>query len=70
VASDALDSLGAACIGLEVEVGGDHRPGGIVTATVICQVDLADVTLVGFPGRTEVRATAAELVDVVRGGDR
>ena len=68
VAADSLASLGVACAQLVVTTGGEHRPGGIVTVTVSCEVDLSDVALVGFPGRVEARSTAAELVDVVRGG--
>lgn len=68
VAADVLASHGVACVDLRVRVGGELAPGSIVTATVVCQVDLADVALVGFPGSTEVEATAAEMVDVVRGG--
>ncbi len=68
VAGDLLAERGVGCRGLRVEVSDDVRPGSIVTATVSCRVDLSDVALVGFPGSSNVEATAAELVDVVRGG--
>ena len=68
VAEDLLADRGVGCRGLRVEVSEDYRPGAIVTATVFCRVELSDVALVGFPGHSNVEATAAELVDVVRGG--
>lgn len=68
VAEDVLAGRGVACRGLDVTLGRDHRPGAIVIVTVTCTVDLGDVVLVGFPGTDTVRATAAEMSDVVRGG--
>ena len=68
VAGEALAARGVACIDLRIEISGGHEPGELVAATLTCQVDLGDVTLVGFPGRTAVTATAVEMVDVVRGG--
>ncbi|MGF1597614.1 MAG: pilus assembly protein [Acidimicrobiales bacterium] len=68
VAADVLADRGVACVGLDVAVGGDHRPGGVVTATVTCSVSLEDVSLVGFGSSETVTATAVEMVDVIRGG--
>ncbi|MDH3681580.1 MAG: pilus assembly protein [Acidimicrobiia bacterium] len=68
VAEDALVDRGVGCRELGVAASGDYRPGAIVTVTVTCTVDLGDVALVGFPGTETVTATAAEMVDVIRGG--
>ena len=44
-------------------------PGGSVTSTVTCQVDLSDVTsLLGLPGSVTVEATSTAVVDKFRGG--
>ena len=68
VAEDVLADRGVGCVTLSVEASDDFRPGAIVSVTVTCTVDLGDVALVGFPGTDTVRATAIEMVDVVRGG--
>ena len=68
VAADVLADRGVGCVGLSVEVSDDYRPGAVVSVTVTCIVDLGDVAIVGFPGTDTVRATAVEMVDVVRGG--
>lgn len=44
-------------------------PGGSVTSTVTCRVDLSDVTsLLGLPGSVTVEATSTAVVDRFRGG--
>lgn len=68
VASDILMERGVACSDREVTISADFRPGAVVTATVACTVDLADVALVGFPGTERVEASAAEPIDIIRGG--
>ena len=50
-------------------VGGSFTPGGRVTVTVTCVVDLGDVTRFGFiPGTRTLTATATEVIDRTRGG--
>jgi Flp pilus assembly protein TadG len=59
---------GVTCRGLDVEVDlGRFRAGGTVSATVTCDVDFGDLTLLGVPGSRAVAATSAEVVDVYRG---
>ncbi len=69
VAADILMERGVACSDREVTISSDFRPGAVITATVVCTVDLRDVALVGFPGTERVEATAAEPIDIIRGGD-
>ncbi len=50
-------------------VGGTFTPGGRVSVTVTCVVDLGDVTKFGFiPGSRTLTATASEVIDRTRGG--
>jgi Flp pilus assembly protein TadG len=41
-------------------------PGGYVTVTVVCQVDLSDLSVPGIPGSTSVRASATAPIDPYR----
>ena len=41
-------------------------PGGSVRVTVVCRVDLADLSVPGLPGSTSVRATAVAPIDPYR----
>lgn len=51
------------------QVGGVFTPGGRVTVTVTCVVDLGDVSHLGFiPGSRTLTATATEVIDRTRGG--
>ena len=69
VASTALSARGVACTGgPQVSVGGSVSPGGTVTVTVTCVVDLADAELGGFGGSRQVTGHGVEYVDSVRGG--
>ena len=45
----------------------DFRPGGTVAATVSCDVELADLTGLGFPGRRTISSRFVEPVDAFRG---
>jgi Flp pilus assembly protein TadG len=67
-AGDRLAEGGVTCRSLDVQVDVDgFRAGGTVMATVTCDVDFGDLTLLGVPGNRAVAATAAEVVDVYRG---
>jgi Flp pilus assembly protein TadG len=67
-ARSTLQSGGVTCRGLTVAVKvDDFAPGGSVAATVTCDVDLADVALLGVPGRRTLTAAFSEPVDVYRG---
>lgn len=70
-AETTLRSRGVSCRGLIIEVDTTRLvPGGSVTATVRCNVELSDVTgLLGLPGSTELAATSTAVVDRYRGGD-
>jgi Flp pilus assembly protein TadG len=50
-------------------VAGSWTPGGRVTVTVSCVVDLGDVTKFGLiPGSRTLTASATEVIDRTRGG--
>jgi len=50
-------------------VSGTWTPGGRVTVTVTCVVDLGDVTRLGvIPGSRTLTASATEVIDRTRGG--
>lgn len=68
-AADArLAGAGVTCRTLDVNVDvTDFRPGGTVTTTISCTVDLADLTLLGVPGTRTITSTAVETVDTFRG---
>lgn len=68
-AADArLADAGVTCRTLNVDVDvTDFRPGGTVTTTISCTVDLADLTLLGVPGTRTITSTAVETVDTLRG---
>ena len=63
-AASALRSAGLACAAetASVQTGSDH-PGGTITVTLTCRVDLSTVTAAGFPGSTTLRATATSPID-------
>ena len=46
----------------------DFAPGGTVTVTVRCEASMADVTLLGVPGRRTFTARAVEVIDTYRSG--
>ena len=67
-ANTRLADAGVTCRVVDVKVDvTDFRPGGTVTTTVVCTVDLADLTLLGVPGTRTISSTAVETVDTFRG---
>lgn len=63
-ATDALASAGVACASQNTSVDtGDDRPGGTITVTLTCRVDLSTVTAAGFPGSTTLTATFTSPID-------
>ena len=67
VVVDALAQVGMRCDA--PAVAGTFRPGGSVTVTVSCTVDLGDVTHLGLlPGSRTLTASATEVIDRTRGG--
>lgn len=69
VVQQSLANSGLSCTSHAIGVSGAMRPGGRVTVSVSCVVDLGDVTDLGpIPGSRTLRATATEIIDVKRGG--
>jgi hypothetical protein len=67
VVVDVLDQVGMRCDPPAVD--GTFMPGGSVTVSVSCVVDLADVTPFGvLLGSRTLQASATEVIDRVRGG--
>ncbi len=68
VVRDSLVGVGMTDCGAP-SVSGTWTPGGRVTVTVSCVVDLGDVTQFGvIPGSRTLTASATEVVDRTRGG--
>lgn len=68
-AADNLSAAGVRCINLTTTVDtADLAPGGTVTVTVRCEASMADVTLLGVPGRRTFTASATEVIDTYRSG--
>ncbi len=66
-ALQTLADAGVSCTGPVADIDASaFRPGGQVTATVRCSVDLAAMTLVGVPGRLTVQASATSPVEQYR----
>jgi len=66
-AATALSAAGLACQSLHVETDASGlAPGGAVTVTLTCTVDLDDASILGVPGRKRLTATATEPVDTYR----
>ena len=62
-----LAAAGVPCLTLTTTVDTtDFAPGG--TVTVACEASMADVTLLGVPGRRTFTATATEVIDTYRSG--
>jgi Flp pilus assembly protein TadG len=62
-----LSAAGVPCLSLATDVDtDDFAPGGTVTVTVHCEASMADVTLLGVPGRQTFAATAVEVIDTYR----
>jgi Flp pilus assembly protein TadG len=67
VVADALAQVGMTCGA--PSVAGTFRPGGSVTVTVSCTVDLGDLSELGMiPGSRTLTASATEVIDRTRGG--
>jgi Flp pilus assembly protein TadG len=68
VVRDSLAGVGMTQCGAP-SVSGTWTPGGRVTVTVSCVVDLGDVTRLGvIPGSRTLTASATEVIDRTRGG--
>ncbi|HTO00039.1 MAG TPA: TadE family protein [Microthrixaceae bacterium] len=64
-----LTAAGVPCLTLTTTVDtDDFGPGGTVTVTVRCEASMADVTLLGVPGRRTFTARAVEVIDTYRSG--
>lgn len=62
-----LTAAGVPCLSMTTTVDtDDFDPGGTVTVTVRCEASMADVTLLGVPGRRIFTATAVEVIDTYR----
>ncbi len=62
-----LAAAGVPCLALTTTVDThDFHPGGTVTVTVRCEASMADITLLGVPGRRTFTATAVEVIDTYR----
>ncbi|MCC6227299.1 MAG: pilus assembly protein [Microthrixaceae bacterium] len=68
-AASNLAAAGVPCLTLTTTVDTtDFAPGGTVTVTIHCEASMADVTLLGVPGRQTFTATATEVIDTYRSG--
>lgn len=66
-AASALSAAGVVCRSLSVDtVTADLVPGGTVTVTISCSVDLSDALLLGVAGHQRLSATAREPIDTYR----
>lgn len=66
-AAENLAAAGVPCLNLITTVDtDDFAPGGTVTVTVRCEASMAEVTLLGVPGRRTFTATAVEVIDTFR----
>jgi Flp pilus assembly protein TadG len=71
VVATTLSSSGLACVKAITAVTGDVRPGGRMTVTVSCTVQLSDITHFGLlPGSRTLHSTATEVIDLNRGGNQ
>jgi Flp pilus assembly protein TadG len=62
----AIDSS-QTCAHVQVLTDVSHFfPGGFVTVTVVCEVDLSDLSVPGIPGNTVIRATSTAPIDPYR----
>jgi Flp pilus assembly protein TadG len=67
-AMDDLAADGISCRAPDIAIDTTNlRPGGRVTATVVCTVGLGDLLLLRVPGARTITSTAVEVVDVHRG---
>jgi len=62
-----LAASGVSCLRLTTDVDlSAFRAGGTVAVTVRCEASMADVALLGVPGRQTFTATAVEVIDRYR----
>jgi Flp pilus assembly protein TadG len=63
-----LSRAGVPCANLTTVVDTTNfQPGGSVAVTVRCEASMADVTLLGVPGRRTFVARSVEVIDTYRG---
>jgi Flp pilus assembly protein TadG len=69
-AEASLGGRDVTCQNLTITLGdpATFRPGGLVAATVTCDVSLADVAIPGLPGTRTIGDTSREVIDAYRGG--
>jgi Flp pilus assembly protein TadG len=66
-AEDTLSGAGLSCTGSSVDLDTSaFRPGGQVTASVVCTVDLSSLALAGLPGSVTLRASATSPIEELR----
>lgn len=66
--AENLKHNGVACAELATDVDTSRLvPGGTVTVTVRCIADMADIALLGVPGKRTFVATSVEVIDRYRG---
>jgi Flp pilus assembly protein TadG len=66
-ATDTLTGAGLSCTGSRVDIDTSaFRPGGQVTASVVCTVDLSSLALTGLPGSFTLHASATSPIEVLR----
>jgi hypothetical protein len=70
VAGDALRSSGASCTthSASVDTAG-FRPGGAVTVSVSCTIEVGDLSGLHLPGQVTQSASSTSVVDAFRGID-
>lgn len=66
-AAQALGDAGVTCRSLTVDTSGSVQPGGTITATVACRVDLQDLALLQVPGTAVLDARFSAPIDTYRG---
>ncbi|MFD5696496.1 TadE family protein [Streptomyces lasiicapitis] len=66
-AASALSDAGITCQSLTVDTSGSVQPGGTITTTVTCRIDVHDLALLQVPGTQTLEADFAAPVDVHRG---
>lgn len=70
-AAENLVASGIGCARLDTEVDTSRfAAGGTVAVTVRCTASMADVSLLGVPGRRTFVARSVEVIDRYRGGEQ
>jgi Flp pilus assembly protein TadG len=66
-AAVGISNRGHTCTNPQIVTDTSHfHPGGYVTVTVTCHVELSDVAVPGMPGSTAVQASATAPIDPYR----